>query len=83
MCGIAGFAGSDRSVIERMTNALAHRGPDGNAIWTGDGAALGHCRLAILDPRLQTMGYGRRFLASLPPAPITRTLDDISRFMTR
>jgi ATP-dependent DNA helicase DinG len=37
--------------------------------------------LAILDPRLQTMGYGRRFLASLPPAPITRRLDDISKFM--
>jgi ATP-dependent DNA helicase DinG len=39
--------------------------------------------LAILDPRLQTMGYGRRFLASLPPAPITRALDDITRFMAR
>jgi ATP-dependent DNA helicase DinG len=39
--------------------------------------------LAILDPRLQTMGYGRRFLASLPPAPITRNLDDISRFMAK
>jgi ATP-dependent DNA helicase DinG len=37
--------------------------------------------LAILDPRIQTMGYGRRFLASLPPAPITHTLDDITRFM--
>ena len=37
--------------------------------------------LAILDPRIQTMGYGRRFLASLPPAPITQTLDDITRFM--
>jgi len=36
--------------------------------------------LAILDPRLQTMGYGRRFLASLPPAPITRNLTDIERF---
>ena len=24
--------------------------------------------LAVLDPRLKTMGYGRRFLASLPPA---------------
>ena len=31
--------------------------------------------LAVLDPRLQTMGYGRRFLASLPPAAITRDLD--------
>ena len=37
--------------------------------------------LAILDPRIQTMGYGRRFLASLPPAPITHTLEDIARFM--
>ncbi|HEY8551421.1 MAG TPA: ATP-dependent DNA helicase [Vicinamibacterales bacterium] len=37
--------------------------------------------LAILDPRLQTMGYGRRFLAALPPAPITRNLDDILRFL--
>jgi ATP-dependent DNA helicase DinG len=36
--------------------------------------------LAILDPRLRTMGYGRRFLASLPPAPITHRLDDIERF---
>lgn len=36
--------------------------------------------LAILDPRIQTMGYGRRFLASLPPAAITRDLRDIGRF---
>jgi ATP-dependent DNA helicase DinG len=36
--------------------------------------------LAILDPRLRTMGYGRRFLASLPPAPVTHGLDDIARF---
>ena len=36
--------------------------------------------LAILDPRLQTMGYGRRFLASLPPAPVTHDLDAVGRF---
>ena len=36
--------------------------------------------LAILDPRLRTMAYGRRFLASLPPAPVTHRLDDIERF---
>ena len=36
--------------------------------------------LAILDPRLRTMGYGRRFLASLPPAPVTHKLSDIERF---
>jgi ATP-dependent DNA helicase DinG len=36
--------------------------------------------LAVLDPRLRTMGYGRRFLASLPPAPITHAIDDVARF---
>jgi ATP-dependent DNA helicase DinG len=36
--------------------------------------------LAILDPRLRTMGYGRRFLASLPPAPVTHDLALIDKF---
>jgi ATP-dependent DNA helicase DinG len=36
--------------------------------------------LAVLDPRLRTMGYGRRFLESLPPAPITSDHSDIARF---
>jgi ATP-dependent DNA helicase DinG len=36
--------------------------------------------LAVLDPRLRSMGYGRRFLASLPPAPVTSQLQDIERF---
>ncbi len=51
MCGIAGFAGEDRGRIERMTQALVHRGPDGNAILCEQGISLGHARLAILDPR--------------------------------
>ena len=36
--------------------------------------------LAVLDPRLRTMGYGRRFLASLPPAPITHRIEDVEAF---
>ncbi len=36
--------------------------------------------LAVLDPRLRTMGYGRRFLESLPPAPIAQDLGAIERF---
>ena len=36
--------------------------------------------LAVLDPRLRSMGYGRRFLASLPPAPVTQRLADVARF---
>jgi ATP-dependent DNA helicase DinG len=36
--------------------------------------------LAVLDPRLKTMGYGRRFLSSLPPAPVTSDLATVDRF---
>jgi ATP-dependent DNA helicase DinG len=36
--------------------------------------------LAILDPRLRTTGYGRRFLASLPPAPVTHDLSAVGEF---
>jgi ATP-dependent DNA helicase DinG len=36
--------------------------------------------LVVLDPRLKTMAYGKRFLSSLPPAPVTHDLLDIARF---
>ena len=36
--------------------------------------------LAVLDPRVRTTGYGRRFLAAFPPAPVTHDLGAISRF---
>jgi ATP-dependent DNA helicase DinG len=36
--------------------------------------------LAVLDPRLRTMAYGRRFLDSLPPAPVTHDLAAVERF---
>jgi ATP-dependent DNA helicase DinG len=36
--------------------------------------------LAVLDPRLRTKGYGRRFLDSLPPAPIVHDLARIDAF---
>ncbi|HWP99166.1 MAG TPA: helicase C-terminal domain-containing protein, partial [Vicinamibacterales bacterium] len=37
--------------------------------------------LAVLDPRLRTMPYGRRFLEALPPAPVTSDLDALARFL--
>lgn len=53
MCGIAGIVRFDRPVskneIESMTASLAHRGPDGEGIWVGRNAALGHRRLSIID----------------------------------
>jgi len=57
MCGIAGFFsarpledGADRH-IARMTETLAHRGPDGSHchLQPDKGLALGHTRLAIND----------------------------------
>jgi ATP-dependent DNA helicase DinG len=38
--------------------------------------------LAVLDPRLKTKGYGRRFLASLPPAPVVHDLAAVERFFS-
>jgi len=36
--------------------------------------------IAILDTRLFTKGYGRQFLKSLPPSPVTRELADVEAF---
>lgn len=54
MCGIAGiFQLNGRPVsdkeIKLMTRSLAHRGPDGEDVFTDGNIALGHRRLAILD----------------------------------
>lgn len=52
MCGICGFTGTARpEVLERMTAALAHRGPDDAGYWSDNAAGihLGHRRLSILD----------------------------------
>ncbi len=39
--------------------------------------------MAVLDVRLFTKSYGRRFLTSLPPAPMSRDLDDVEEFFKR
>ena len=38
--------------------------------------------LAVLDPRLTRMSYGQRFLASLPPSPITDDLSVVEKFFS-
>jgi asparagine synthase (glutamine-hydrolysing) len=53
MCGIAGFAGcGDAADLRAMTRAIAHRGPDAEAHWSEESAALffGHRRLSVVDP---------------------------------
>jgi asparagine synthase (glutamine-hydrolysing) len=56
MCGIAGFVSTENSLeasfqyaVQRMTNCMRVRGPDGEGVWVSKGVALGHRRLAILD----------------------------------
>lgn len=54
MCGIAGIFDRERPIgaveLDRFTDSLAHRGPDGRGTWIGEGIGLGHRRLSILDP---------------------------------
>ncbi|MFF1445149.1 N-acetylglutaminylglutamine amidotransferase [Streptomyces sp. NPDC058295] len=54
MCGLSGeirFDGHrpDLAAVERMSERLAARGPDGRGIWTRGAVALGHRRLKIID----------------------------------
>ena len=54
MCGIAGIVDLngrpvEKMNIKRMTDAIKHRGPDGEGQWTQDNVGLGHRRLAIID----------------------------------
>ncbi len=55
MCGIAGIletrdgAIATAATVRRMTEALRHRGPDGEGFHAEPGLALGHRRLAIVD----------------------------------
>ena len=54
MCGIAGFLiltppSDASSILERMTSAIRHRGPDSTGVFSEAPAFLGHRRLSIDD----------------------------------
>ena len=54
MCGIAGQVNFDKSpvsrdVLKKMTDAIKHRGPDGEGQWVEGEVGLGHRRLSIID----------------------------------
>lgn len=57
MCGVTAFVApllgdeQRRRVVEAMTRAVAHRGPDHAAVDLERGVALGHTRLRVVDPR--------------------------------
>lgn len=54
MCGIVGIFNLngepvDKMLLSSMTSCLAHRGPDDEGLYFGDGVGLGHRRLSIVD----------------------------------
>ena len=55
MCGLTGLfdrqgaRNFDPALIQAMTDAVAHRGPDGEGVYNAPGVALGHRRLAFID----------------------------------
>lgn len=54
MCGICGYMNlngnsTSKSIVRKMTDAIAHRGPDGEGHYSDRAVALGHRRLAIID----------------------------------
>lgn len=60
MCGIAGLIHLNGDavspvILQRMTDAIAHRGPDGEGHWIDGNVGLGHRRLAIID--LSPLGH--------------------------
>ena len=65
MCGITGqinFDGEPVSpdILKKMTDAITHRGPDGEGHWIEENIGLGHRRLAIID----TSSAGRQPMIS-------------------
>ncbi len=60
MCGIAGIVNTDgrpvsTTVLKKMTDAVKHRGPDGEGFWSNSYVGLGHRRLSIID--LSPLGH--------------------------
>src|SRR5215831_15194226 len=54
MCGIAGYLSLDGApaapmVLRRMSEAIAHRGPDGEGFFVDGALGFAHRRLAIID----------------------------------
>ena len=50
MCGICGYTGiNQEGLLESMTDALLHRGPDSAGYYRDNGVGIGHRRLSIID----------------------------------
>ncbi len=88
------FATPDDPVLQARLEAMARAGENPFMGWQVPSAVIAlkqgvgrliravHDRgvLVLCDPRLTTRGYGKLFLASLPPMPRTRELNAVRRF---
>jgi ATP-dependent DNA helicase DinG len=88
------FAAPDDPVLVARLDALREAGGNPFTAWQVPAAVIAlkqgvgrlirdvHDRgvLMLCDPRLTTRGYGRLFLASLPPLPRTREIGDVEEF---
>ncbi len=89
------FAAPGDPLVEARCERIAREGGDWFAAYALPSAILqlrqgfgrlirGHADqgvVAILDPRLRTRGYGRRFLEALPPAPLAGDLGAVAEFL--
>jgi ATP-dependent DNA helicase DinG len=89
------FAAPNDPLVEARCERIAKAGGDWFAEYAVPAAVLqlrqgfgrlirGHADrgvVAILDPRLRTRGYGRRFLEGLPPAPLVGDLPSVGAFL--
>lgn len=57
ICGVLNFDGRevDSALLKKMTDSIAHRGPDGEGWYQSKGLGFGHRRLAIVD--LSPLGH--------------------------
>ena len=69
MCGIAGLLSlnCNEKICEKMLKTLAHRGPDGQGIYSEEDCCLLHARLAIIDPEggkqpMELIWQGKRYV---------------------
>ena len=60
MCGISGainFQGLDfanKEIVAKINNAMCHRGPDADGIFSDEFVSLGHRRLSIIGLNVQS-----------------------------
>ena len=78
MCGFVGYFGTvrdGRTLLERMTAAIAHRGPDEQGVFTAPEVGLGHARLSIVG-----LGDGQQPMSD---ATARQTVIKASEFLAR